>query len=120
MDRSPELSPCIFCRIISGESTAKVLFRDDLVMAFRDIHPIASTHILIVPIRHIGSINDLKEGDEALIGHMVLLARQLAEKDGLTERGYRLLINTGAHAGQTVFHLHLHLFGGPLARLALR
>ena len=97
-----------------------MLYRDDLVLAFRDIHPIASTHILLVPVRHIGSVNELKPGDEALIGHMVLLARQLAEREGLSERGYRLLINTGAHAGQTVFHLHLHLFGGPLVRLALR
>ena len=120
MDRSPEFSPCIFCRIITGESPTKVLYRDDMVMAFRDIHPIASTHILIIPIRHIESVNDLKAGDEALIGHMVLLAKQLAEDEGLSGRGYRLLINTGAHAGQTVLHLHLHLFGGPLVRLALR
>ncbi len=107
---------CIFCKIISGESSSKILFRDDLVTAFRDIHPIASTHILIVTNRHIDSVNELEPEDESLVGHMVMVAKELAKQEGLAERGYRLIINTGAHAGQTVFHLHLHLIGGRLAR----
>jgi histidine triad (HIT) family protein len=107
---------CIFCKIISGESSAKILHRDDLVTAFRDIHPIASTHILIVTNRHIDSVNELEPEDEPLVGHMVLVAKELARQEGLAERGYRLIINTGAHAGQSVFHLHLHLIGGRLAR----
>ena len=120
MVRSPELPSCTFCKIVSGESAAQVLYRDDLVTAFRDIHPLASTHILIVPNRHIGSVNDLEEGDEVLVGHMVLMAKKLAAREGLSSHGYRLVLNTGVHGGQTVFHLHLHLLGGPLARFALR
>ena len=111
---------CVFCKIISGESPAKILYRDDLVTAFRDIHPIASTHILIITNRHIDSVNELEPEDESLMGHMVLVAKQLAAQDGIAERGYRLIINTGAHAGQTVFHLHLHLIGGKLARFVVQ
>jgi histidine triad (HIT) family protein len=107
---------CIFCKIISGESPAQILNRDDLVTAFRDTHPIASTHILIVTNRHIDSVNELEPEDEILVGHMVLVAKELAKQEGLAEHGYRLIINTGAHAGQSVFHLHLHLIGGRLAR----
>jgi Diadenosine tetraphosphate (Ap4A) hydrolase and other HIT family hydrolases len=120
MDRSPEIHACPFCRIVTGETTAKVLYRDDLVTAFRDIHPIASTHILIVPNRHIGSVDDLDAGDKDLVGHMVLTAKQLAANEGLSTHGYRLIMNNGLHGGQTVFHLHLHLLGGPLARFAMR
>ena len=119
MDRSPEIPACPFCRIVTGETTAKVLYRDDLVTAFRDIHPIASTHILIVPNRHIGSVDDLDAGDKDLVGHMVLTAKRLAADEGLSSHGYRLIMNNGAHGGQTVFHLHLHLLGGPLARFAM-
>jgi histidine triad (HIT) family protein len=107
---------CIFCEIVSGESPAEILHRDELVTAFRDIHPIASTHILIVTNRHIDSANELEAADESLMGHMVLLAKQLAMQIGIAELGYRLIINTRAHGGQTVFHLHLHLIGGRLAR----
>ncbi|HEY5270831.1 MAG TPA: histidine triad nucleotide-binding protein [Anaerolineales bacterium] len=110
---------CIFCKIISGESPAKILHRDDLVTAFRDIHPIGPTHILIVTNRHIDSVNELEPEDESLVGHMVLVAKQLAEQEGIAERGYRLIVNTGAHGGQSVFHLHLHLIGGRLARFAI-
>jgi histidine triad (HIT) family protein len=107
---------CIFCKILSGESLAQILHRDGLVTAFRDIHPIASTHILIITNRHIDSVNKLDPEDESLVGHMVMVAKKLAEQEGISERGYRLIFNTGAHAGQTVFHLHLHLIGGKLAR----
>ncbi len=120
MDQSPDQSTCIFCRIVSGQSATKVIYRDDRVTAFHDIHPLASTHVLILPNRHIDSVNDLETGDETLVGHMVMVAKQLAAHEGLSERGYRLIINTGAHGGQTVYHLHLHLIGGPLARFALK
>jgi histidine triad (HIT) family protein len=110
---------CIFCKIISGKSPAQILHRDDLVTAFRDTHPIASTHILIVTNRHIDSVNELEAEDETLVGHMLLVAKQLAAQEGIAERGYRLIVNTGAHAGQSVFHLHLHLIGGRLARFVV-
>jgi histidine triad (HIT) family protein len=110
---------CIFCKIISGKSPAQILHRDDLVTAFRDTHPIASTHILIVTNRHIDSVNELEAEDETLVGHMLLVAKQLAAQEGIAERGYRLIVNTGAHAGQSVFHLHLHLIGGKLARFVV-
>jgi histidine triad (HIT) family protein len=110
---------CIFCKIIAGESLAQLLHRDHQVTAFRDTHPIASTHILIVTNRHIESVKQLEPDDDALVGHMVMVAKQLAEQEGIAERGYRLIINTGAHAGQSVFHLHLHLIGGRLTRFVV-
>ena len=120
MDQPPDLPSCAFCRIVSAQSTTQILYHDGLVSAFRDIHPLASTHIIIVPNQHIESVNDLEAGDEQLVGHMILVAKQLAVQEGLSGHGYRLIINTGAHGGQTVFHLHLHLLGGPLARFALK
>jgi histidine triad (HIT) family protein len=110
---------CIFCKILSGEAPATILYRDELVTAFRDIHPIARTHILVISNRHIDSVNALKPDDDVLVGHMVLVAKDLAAKEGVAENGYRLMINTGAHGGQTVPHLHLHLIAGKLARFLL-
>jgi histidine triad (HIT) family protein len=110
---------CIFCKIVSGEAPAKTIFRDEQITAFRDIHPIASTHILVIPNRHIASVNELEAEDESLVGHMVLVAKQLAKQEGLAERGYRLIVNTGAHGGQSVFHIHVHLVGGRLARFVI-
>ena len=110
---------CIFCKIVSGEAPAEIYYRDDLVTAFRDTHPIAATHILIVPNRHIDSVNELEAGDEALVGHMVLVAKQLAAQQGLAEKGYRLVLNTGEGGGQSVFHLHLHLMAGKWTRFVL-
>jgi histidine triad (HIT) family protein len=103
---------CIFCRIISGESPAVTIHQDDLVIAFHDIHPAAPTHILIVPIEHVQSINQLPKENTQLIGHMFLIAKQLAAEKGIDNSGYRLIINSGPDANQTVFHLHLHLLGG--------
>ena len=102
-------SPCVFCEIIKGRAPERVLYRDDLVTAFRDAHPAASTHILIVPNRHIESLNALLPGDEILGGHLLLIARKLAQAENILAGGYSLTINTGLHAGQTVFHLHIHL-----------
>ena len=110
---------CAFCKILSGEGHATIIYRDDQVTAFRDIHPVARTHILVIPNRHIGSVNELEGADEVLVGHMVMVAKGLAAREGVAENGYRLMINTGVHAGQTVPHLHLHLIAGKLARFLL-
>jgi histidine triad (HIT) family protein len=103
---------CIFCRIIAGESPAGIIYQDDLVTAFHDIHPAAPTHILIVPIEHIQSINHLTVENTHLIGHLFLIAKQLAAEKRIAATGYRLIVNTGTDANQSVFHLHLHLLGG--------
>lgn len=107
---------CIFCKIITGELPGEVVYRDDLVTAFRDIHPVAPTHILIVPNRHISSTDDLSMEDETLAGHILTVVPQIARQEGIQDNGYRLIINTGAHANQVVFHLHLHLIGGQRLR----
>ena len=103
---------CIFCKIIANEIPAEVLYSDDRVIAFRDIQPAAPVHILIVPNKHIPSINDVVPEDEELIGHLHTVARKLAIEEGIAERGYKLVINTGEDGGQMVYHLHLHLMGG--------
>ena len=103
---------CIFCKIISGEAKSTVVYRDEQVAAFRDVHPVAPTHILIVPNRHIDSVGTLEPEDEPLMGHIFTVARRLAEDEGISQGGYRLITNTGANGGQTVFHLHVHLIGG--------
>ena len=106
------MSDCIFCKIIKGEIPSTNVFRDEQVTAFRDLKPAAPTHILLVPNKHIDSINTLTNDDEQLIGHLFTAAKQIAAQEGIAEGGYRLIINTTAHAGQTVFHIHLHLLGG--------
>jgi histidine triad (HIT) family protein len=103
---------CLFCKIISGEIPGAIIFRDEQATAFRDINPAAPTHILIVPNKHISSISVLESGDEQLIGHLFKVAGQLAKSEGIDEGGYRLITNTGPDAGQTVFHIHVHLIGG--------
>ncbi len=106
------MSDCIFCKIITGDIPSANVFRDEQVTAFRDLNPAAPTHILLVPNKHIDSINMLASEDEQLIGHLFTAAKQIAAQEGIAEGGYRLIINTNAHAGQTVFHIHLHLLGG--------
>ncbi|NWG35346.1 MAG: histidine triad nucleotide-binding protein [Chloroflexi bacterium] len=103
---------CIFCRIVSNEARAAIVYRDEQVTAFRDIHPVAPTHILVVPNRHIESVNALEAEDERLMGHLFIVAGKLAREEGIDRGGYRLIVNTGADGGQTVFHLHVHLIGG--------
>lgn len=107
---------CIFCKIVSGDVSATLLYQDDQVTAFRDSHPVAPTHILIVPNRHIESVGTLEAADEQLTGHLFTVARKLAEEEAIARGGYRLIINTGSNGGQTVFHLHLHLIGGQRMR----
>ncbi len=106
------MTDCIFDKIIAGQVPSQVVYQDDRVFAFRDINPVAPTHILIVPKRHIVSVNDLAAADESLMGHMVLVAKEIARKEGIAETGYRLTINTGSQGGQLVQHLHMHLIGG--------
>jgi histidine triad (HIT) family protein len=103
---------CIFCQIIAGEAPAHVRYADGQVTAFDDIHPITPVHILIVPNEHIGGLDEVDAVHESLLGHMVRVARNLAIEHGLVQTGYRLVINTGADAGQSIFHLHVHLIGG--------
>jgi histidine triad (HIT) family protein len=104
--------PTLFERIISGELPATIVFRDDRVTAFRDIHPRAPTHILLVPNKAIATANDVTAADEALIGHLFVVAAELARREGIAGDGYRLIVNCNAHGGQEVYHLHLHLLGG--------
>ena len=107
---------CIFCKIVSDEAKASIVYRDEHVTAFRDRHPVAPTHILLVPNKHIDSVGALDPHDEQLIGHIFTVARKLAEDEGISSGGYRLVTNTGSHAGQSVFHLHVHLIGGQRMR----
>ncbi len=102
----------IFTKIINGEIPATIVYRDELVTAFKDINPAAPVHILIVPNKEIATVNDLTEEDERMAGRMLLAAGKIAAQEGIAERGYRLVINTGAESGQTVDHVHLHLLGG--------
>lgn len=106
------MTECIFCKIIAGKSPAMIIYQDEQATAFRDIHPVAPTHILVVPNQHITSVNEITAEDEPLIGHLFSVARQIAMDEGVDQSGYRLIINNGPHAGQAVFHLHLHVIGG--------
>ncbi|MGQ0602982.1 MAG: HIT domain-containing protein [Anaerolineales bacterium] len=105
-------NPTLFTRIINGEIPAKIVYRDEHLIAIRDINPQAPTHILIIPIQPIPSIVEVEAADEALLGRLLLAARKIAEQEGLAENGYRLVVNNGGHGGQTVPHLHIHLLGG--------
>jgi histidine triad (HIT) family protein len=111
----------LFTKIIQGEIPADIVYRDDLVTAFRDINPAAPTHILIVPNKEIPTVNDLTEEDEQIAGRLLLVAQKLAAEEGIAENGDRLIVNCNKHGGQEVFHLHLHLIGGrPLGPMILR
>jgi len=113
------MNDCIFCKIIAGEAPAEILFAGERITAFRDIHPVAPVHILIVPNQHIASLNDLQPDDEPIMGRLFTIARQLAREQGIHETGYRLILNTGRNAGQAVFHIHLHLIGGQRMRFPM-
>ncbi|MGH8231372.1 MAG: histidine triad nucleotide-binding protein [Steroidobacteraceae bacterium] len=104
--------PTLFERIISGELPSTIVFRDDHVTAFRDIHPRAPTHVLIVPNKPIATANDVTAADETLVGHMILVAAQIARSEGIAESGYRLIVNCNRDSGMEVAHLHVHLLGG--------
>ena len=106
------MADCIFCKIISGDIPSTNVYKDEQAIAFRDINPAAPIHILIVPKKHIDSVNVLITDDEPLIGHLFMVAKEIAANEGIAEGGYRLIMNTGKDGGQTVFHVHLHLLGG--------
>jgi len=106
------VADCLFCKIVAGQIPGSIVFQNEHVVAFRDITPRAPTHVLIVPRRHIATLNDLTPEDDALVGEVVRAAAAVAKEQGLADRGYRTVFNCNAEAGQTVFHIHLHLLGG--------
>lgn len=105
-------SDCLFCKILAGDIPADIIYESDAVIAFRDINPQAPTHVLIIPRKHVATINDLASGDEALVGNLFVAAKAIAADEGIADAGYRVTMNCNEAAGQTVFHLHLHLLGG--------
>ena len=106
------MSDCIFCMIANKDIPSKVAYEDDRILVFHDLEPQAPVHVLIIPNKHIPSVNELEKEDAELIGRMTLVAKQLASQLGVHQSGYRLVINTGPDSGQSVFHLHMHLLGG--------
>ena len=103
---------CLFCKIAAGEIPAQTVFENDRVMAFRDINPAAPTHILVIPKKHIATMNDATADDVLLLGEMMLVARDIANQEEVDEDGFRLTLNTNRHGGQSVYHIHLHLLAG--------
>ncbi len=105
------MTDCLFCKIVSGDIPGDIIYQDDDVLAFRDLHPQAPVHVLVIPKKHISTINDLQEGDAVLVGKMYLAARQIAQQEGMAESGYRCVMNCNDDGGQTVHHIHLHILG---------
>lgn len=103
---------CLFCRIVAGEIPAQKVYEDEHAIAFRDINPQAPTHLLLIPRRHLASLNEAGSDDHKLLGHLLCVAPRLAQQEGIAENGWRAVINTGIEAGQSVFHIHLHILGG--------
>lgn len=103
---------CIFCRIVAGELPTRVVYRDDEVLAFHDIHPQASVHLLVIPTRHVASLHQTRDLDPQLLGRLLWVAAEVAEAAGIAESGYRVVTNTGPDADQSVAHLHFHVLGG--------
>ncbi|RMH37063.1 MAG: histidine triad nucleotide-binding protein [Nitrospirae bacterium] len=106
------MSECIFCRIVEGTLPSKRVYEDDECLAFHDVNPQARVHLLVIPKRHIPSLADVQLSDRPILGHLLTICHRVADEAGLTAQGYRVVINTGAAAGQTVFHLHFHVMGG--------
>ena len=103
---------CLFCQIANGDTSTEILFENDTLVVFKDINPAAPVHLLIVPKRHIRSINDLSEADRPILSDLLMTARDIAKRHGVAESGYRLFINVERGGGQVIFHLHLHLISG--------
>jgi histidine triad (HIT) family protein len=112
MTTNQPVDDCVFCKIARGEFGTEFVVESDSVVAFRDLHPQAPTHVLVIPRRHIASLNDLRPNDLALGGELLTVAANVAAAEGIAETGYRVFTNTGPDAGQSVFHLHLHVVGG--------
>lgn len=106
------MTDCLFCKIIAGDIPADIVYETETTVAFRDINPQAPTHVLVIPRRHIATINDLDEADRSLVGDMFLSAQHVAKEEGIADIGYRAVMNCNRAAGQTVFHIHLHVVGG--------
>ena len=106
------MADCLFCKVISREIPASIVYEDDRVLAFNDINPQAPTHVLVIPKRHIASLNDLSADDDQITGELARRAAAIAKERGISAGGYRTVFNTNRDAGQTVFHIHLHLLGG--------
>ena len=107
-----KLFGCLFCQVAAHEKPSKILYEDEQCLVFQDINPKAPVHMLVVPRKHITSLNDAQEEDKVLLGHMLIVAGRMAREQGIDGTGYRTVINTNAEAGQTVFHLHIHILGG--------
>ena len=106
------MTDCLFCKMASGAIKPDIVYEDDAVLAFRDLNPQAPLHVLVIPKRHVSTINDLQETDATLIGKLYLAAKHVATQEGVAVRGYRTVMNCNAEAGQSVFHVHLHVLGG--------
>ena len=106
------MNNCIFCKIINKEIPAKIVYEDDVILAFDDINPQAPVHTLLIPKEHFSSLNDIPEEKKDLVGHILLKARQVAEEKGVKDSGYRIVLNTAKDSGQDVFHIHFHVLGG--------
>jgi histidine triad (HIT) family protein len=106
------MTDCLFCKMVNGQIKPAVVYEDDDVLAFRDVNPQAPTHVLIIPKLHISTVNDLDEGNAHLVGRMILVAKLVAADAGIAERGYRTVLNCNPEAGQSVYHIHLHVLGG--------
>lgn len=106
------MSDCLFCKIREGEIPADIVFENDDVLAFRDVNPHAPTHLLIIPKKHIATVNDLSADDESIMGKLFSVAKVIAAEEGVSDDGYRLVVNCNEKAGQTVFHIHMHLLAG--------
>jgi histidine triad (HIT) family protein len=106
------MADCLFCKIVTGDIPADIVYESDTAIAFRDISPKAPTHVLIIPREHISTVNDLEPSHEGIVGSLFTAARQVAEDEGLAAAGYRLVMNCNEGAGQSVFHIHLHVLGG--------
>jgi histidine triad (HIT) family protein len=106
------MTDCLFCKMVNGQIKPAVVYEDDEVLAFRDVNPQAPTHVLVIPKRHISTVNDLDAGNVHLVGRMMLAAKQVAADAGIAERGYRTVLNCNPEAGQSVYHIHLHVLGG--------
>jgi histidine triad (HIT) family protein len=106
------MADCLFCKMVSGEIKPDVVYEDDTVLAFRDLNPQAPTHVLVIPKQHIATTNDLDDATAGVVGKMYLAARQIAADEGIAGPGYRTVINCNPGAGQSVYHIHLHLLGG--------
>lgn len=110
---------CVFCRIARGEFGTEFVAESDGAVAFRDLHPQAPTHVLVVPRRHVASLREIGTGDAALVAELLALANEVARREGVLDGGYRVLTNVGPDAGQTVFHLHFHVLGGTVLEAGL-